>query len=144
MRSVTTTETTTELVNRLMSTTRDDLAQLVSFRSVADPLQAMCGRDRTTECDRIARYLVAKFCQLGVRTRLYQTGDGSWAVLGTAPAPPGAPTVLVSCHYDVDAAGAESLWRSPPFRLTDRDGRWYGRGRADGKGDVPPLLSPPP
>lgn len=133
--------TTTERVNRLTSTTWDDLAQLVSFRSVADPLQAMCERDRTTECDRTARYLVAAFCQLGVRTRLYQTGDGSWAVLGTAPAPPGAPTVLVSCHYDVDAAGAESLWRSPPFRLTDRDGRWYGRGSADGKGDIAALLS---
>jgi acetylornithine deacetylase/succinyl-diaminopimelate desuccinylase-like protein len=128
--------TTTDLVNRLMSTTWDDLARLVSFRSVADPLQAP-----PYECDRTARYLVAAFCQLGVRSRLYQTGDGSWAVVGTAPAPPGAPTVMVSCHYDVDAAGAESLWRSPPFRLTDRDGRWYGRGSADGKGDVVAVLS---
>jgi acetylornithine deacetylase/succinyl-diaminopimelate desuccinylase-like protein len=128
--------TTTELVSRLMSTTREDLTRLVSFRSVADPLQAP-----PYECDRTARFLVAAFCQLGVRSRLYQTGDGSWAVLGTAPAPPGAPTILVCCHYDVDAAGAESLWRSPPFRLTERDNRWYGRGSADGKGDIVAVLS---
>ena len=121
-------------ISSLMPQARADLAALVACHSVADPR-----RYPVSECLKAAQLVIDRFSDVGLLdTRLEPTSDGYPAVYGHIPAPPGRPTVLLYCHYDVqpplDPTGTE--WHSPPFTLTERNGRWYGRGSADCKGNI--------
>jgi cysteinylglycine-S-conjugate dipeptidase len=117
----------------LMPRAHEELAELVAIRSVADPRQYP-----RQECERAARWVRDAFTAAGFTdARLVETVDGSHAVLGSRPcADPGAPTVLLYAHYDVQPPLGEVAWRTPPFELTEVDGRWYGRGAADCKGNI--------
>jgi len=120
-------------ISAMMPAARDELAELVAIPSVADPRQFP-----PEECAKAAEWVRARFAALGFDdARLERTPDGSDAVVGSRPAAdPGAPTVLLYAHYDVQPPLEESAWRTPPFVLTDVDGRWAGRGAADCKGNI--------
>lgn len=116
----------------LMPQAKDELAELVSYKSVADPKYFP-----PEECAKAAEWVVAKFSQVGFTgLRLVTTSDGSQAVYGERPGPTGAKTVLLYAHYDVQPALNDDRWHTPPFELTERNGRWYGRGAADCKGNI--------
>ena len=63
-----------------------------------------------------------------------RVADG--VALGELPGPPGAPTILVYGHYDVQPPGDVAEWTTPPFAADVRDGRIYARGATDDKGPV--------
>jgi acetylornithine deacetylase/succinyl-diaminopimelate desuccinylase-like protein len=119
-------------VDELMPRAHRELGELVAMRSVADPRQFPA-----EECARAARWVLEKYAEVGFETRLVETPDGSSAVLGSRTGSnPDAPTVLLYAHYDVQPPLNDAAWRTPPFELTERDGRWYGRGAADCKGNI--------
>lgn len=49
---------------------------------------------------------------------------------------PGAPTVLVYGHYDVQPPDPLELWETPPFQPTVRGDKLFARGSSDMKGQV--------
>ncbi|WP_405783014.1 dipeptidase [Streptomyces sp. NBC_00859] len=119
-----------ETVSSLMPRAQAELTELVAFQSVADP--AVFPR---SECEGAADWVAAALRAEGFQdVSLLDTPDGTQSVYGLLPGPEGAPTVLLYAHYDVQPPLDEDAWLSPPFELTERNGRWYGRGAADCKG----------
>ncbi|MEZ7005121.1 dipeptidase [Streptomyces sp. AD55] len=121
-----------ETVASLMPRAKEELTALVAFKSVADFDQFP-----REESEAAAGWIADALRAEGFRdVALLDTPDGTQSVYGYLPGPEGAPTVLLYAHYDVQPPLDEAAWTSPPFELTERDGRWYGRGSADCKGGV--------
>ncbi|MFI6684848.1 dipeptidase [Streptomyces sp. NPDC050485] len=119
-----------ETIAALMPRAKAELTELVAFQSIAD--EAVAPR---SECEAAANWVADALRAEGFQdVALLDTPDGSQSVYGLLPGPVGAPTVLLYAHYDVQPKLDESAWVTPPFELTERGGRWYGRGAADCKG----------
>jgi acetylornithine deacetylase/succinyl-diaminopimelate desuccinylase-like protein len=73
---------------------------------------------------------------LGMTTSLTEVTGGKHPVLqADSPPVPGAPTLTIYGHYDVQPPDPVDEWRTPPFEPTVRDGFVYARGCADNKGN---------
>ncbi|MFI9757135.1 dipeptidase [Streptomyces sp. NPDC051963] len=121
-----------ETVASLMPRARAELTELVAFKSVADFDQFP-----KSESEGAANWVADALRAEGFQdVALLDTPDGTQSVYGYLPGPEGAKTVLLYAHYDVQPPLDEAAWTTPPFELTERDGRWYGRGAADCKGGV--------
>ncbi|NEY31876.1 M20/M25/M40 family metallo-hydrolase [Streptomyces sp. PRKS01-65] len=122
----------TGTVASLMPRAKEELAELVAFKSVADFDQFP-----RSESEAAANWIADALRAEGFQdVALLDTPDGTQSVYGYLPGPEGAKTVLLYAHYDVQPPLDEAGWDTPPFELTERDGRWYGRGAADCKGGV--------
>ncbi|MFJ5063725.1 dipeptidase [Streptomyces nigra] len=121
-----------ETVASLMPRAKAELTELVAFKSVADFDQFP-----RSESEGAARWVADALRAEGFEdVALLDTPDGTQSVYGYLPGPEGAKTVLLYAHYDVQPPLDEAGWSTPPFELTERDGRWYGRGAADCKGGL--------
>jgi succinyl-diaminopimelate desuccinylase len=87
------------------------------------------------DVERAAHWVADQFRDLKLTTEVIKT-EGHPIVLATSPAVPGAPTILVYGHYDVQPPDPLGEWISPPFEPTLRDGNVYARGATDDKGQM--------
>jgi acetylornithine deacetylase/succinyl-diaminopimelate desuccinylase-like protein len=107
-----------------------DLAAFVRFASVgADPRRradvAACGD-----------WLAARLRRAGLRDAKLARTPGHPIVHASWRGAPGAPTVLVYGHYDVQPAEPLEAWRTPPFQPALEGDDLVGRGACDDKGPV--------
>jgi acetylornithine deacetylase/succinyl-diaminopimelate desuccinylase-like protein len=117
-------------ITRELPGVRADLERLVRIPGIA-----FDGFDHS-HVERSAEAVAELLRGCGLDTRIVRSGGGLPAVIGSRPAPPGAPTVLLYAHHDVQPVGDLALWESDPFEAVERDGRLYGRGAADDKAGV--------
>lgn len=111
---------------------RDLLEHLVGFATVS--------RDSNLELIRfIENYLMTH----GVRSELFYNEEGTKANLFATIGPADVGGVMLSGHTDVVPVDGQA-WTVDPFRLTELDGRLYGRGTADMKGFIASVLAAVP
>ena len=117
-----------------------------NFDSYVDELKAFCGIPSvsTDPAFRKASWRAAAFRGRSLRragfdaVEIVPTERNSIVVAEWCRAP-GAPTILVYGHYDVQPPDPLEKWTSPPFEPAIRDNRLYARGVSDDKG---PMLIP--
>jgi cysteinylglycine-S-conjugate dipeptidase len=117
-------------ITREMPGVRQDLERLVRIPSIA-----FAGFDHS-QVDRSAEAVAELLRGAGLPDVKIVREGGQPAVIGRRPAPPGAPTVLLYAHHDVQPIGDAAQWQSEPFEPTERAGRLFGRGAADDKAGV--------
>jgi cysteinylglycine-S-conjugate dipeptidase len=124
-----------DAVQQVLPSVRADLEALVRIPSVsADPALK-------DEVRRSAEATAELFRAEGLDVSILSSGEGAPAVVAKKPAPPGAPTVLLYAHHDVQPVGDRTLWDSEPFEPTERGERLYGRGAADDKAGIAAHLA---
>ena len=86
---------------------------------------------------RAAEWMANHLKGLGIENvEVMPTDGGHPVVYGDYIKNPGAPTVLVYGHYDVQPADPLELWETGPFEPQVRGDLLYGRGSSDMKGQV--------
>ncbi len=106
-----------------------DLCELLRIPSVS------ADRKYRDAIRQAAAWVSSHFASLGLSTELLET-QGPPIVYAESPPIPGAPTVLVYGHYDVQPPEPLDRWVSPPFEPTVRDGNLFARGATDDKGQM--------
>jgi acetylornithine deacetylase len=81
--------------------------------------------------------------ELGVESELFYNAERTKANLFATIGPREGGGIVLSGHTDVVPVDGQA-WTVDPFRLTERDGRLYGRGTADMKGFIASVLAAVP
>lgn len=130
MSSQLTTDLLRTRVAEILPDLRRDLEDLIRIPSVsADP-------DRHDQVRRSAERVLELFLAEGFTGRTVTADGGLPAVIATKPGPPGAPTVLLYAHHDVQPENDHAEWDSEPFEPVERGDRLYARGAADDKAGI--------
>ncbi len=105
------------------------LERLISFPTVS--------RDSNLE---LIRFVVELLESHGIRSQVIPSEDGHKANLFATVGPADLSGVMLSGHSDVVPVDGQD-WTLPPFAMTERDGKLFGRGAADMKGFIASALS---
>ena len=105
------------------------LDHLIAFDTVSN-------RSNRALIDWVADYLTCH----GVDAQIVASPTGNKANLLASIGPPVEGGIVLSGHTDVVPVDGQD-WSSNPFRLTERNGAYYGRGTADMKGFVALALA---
>ncbi|TVR74607.1 MAG: dipeptidase [Marinilabiliales bacterium] len=108
----------------------DELFGLIRIPSVSSKSENKPDMQRATE------YIKKSLLEAGADNAEVIATDGHPVVYAEKITDPSLPVVMVYGHYDVQPAEPLDLWKSPPFEPEIRDGRIWGRGSDDDKGQL--------
>jgi acetylornithine deacetylase/succinyl-diaminopimelate desuccinylase-like protein len=113
----------------------NDLADLVAIPSISTD------GEHQREVEQSAALTCEQMRQAGLQNvAILRTGESNPYAYGEWLGAAGKPTVFLYAHHDVQPINFVEDWQSPPWKLTPRGGRLYGRGSADDKGAITAQL----
>lgn len=92
--------------------------------------------EHKSDMKRCAEWLAAALVKSGADRADVMPTEGNPVVYAEKIVDPAAKTVLVYGHYDVMPVDPREEWRTEPFEPTIADGRIWGRGADDDKGQL--------
>ncbi|MDD9270070.1 dipeptidase [Paenibacillus sp. GCM10023248] len=108
----------------------EELMQFLRIPSISAVTQ------HVPDMERCAEWVAASMKAAGLENIEIMPTGGHPVVYGDWLHAEGKPTVLIYGHYDVQPPEPLELWETPPFEPTIRDGKLFGRGSTDDKGQV--------
>jgi acetylornithine deacetylase/succinyl-diaminopimelate desuccinylase-like protein len=105
----------------------DDIIRLSSQPSVS------ARKEGVEECATLVEKMLR---DIGAVTKVLRADGAAPLVYGEVKSNRSSKTILFYNHYDVQPEEPLELWKSPPFKPEIRDGRIYGRGVSDDKGEL--------
>ncbi|MFP4543361.1 MAG: dipeptidase [Candidatus Kapaibacterium sp.] len=110
------------------------LKELTNFLEIPSISSLKAHNEDTLHC---ADWLIDNIKKAGIDSvRAYPTQGHPIVYAEYMEAGKAAPTVLIYGHYDVQPVDPLHLWKSAPFKPEIRNGKIYGRGTSDDKGQV--------
>lgn len=110
-------------------------SQLVSIESVSTETKRK--NELSKAVDLIKNYLL----DLGLQVDIYQKENSHPLIIAKKIVSSKAKTFGFYAHYDVQPEDPVDKWLTPPFKLTLKNGKIFGRGVADDKGHLVQLLA---
>lgn len=104
-----------------------DIVRLVSQPSVS------ARNEGIEEC---ASLLEEMMKEIGIKAKVLRLQGAAPLVYGEITSSKSSKTIMFYNHYDVQPEDPKELWQTDPFKGTIKDGRIYGRGVADDKGEL--------
>lgn len=86
----------------------------------------------------VCNYLTDLFDKYDIKSEILKVNEHRANIV--AEIGNGSPILALSGHMDVVDAGNQDNWTYPPFQLTEKAGKLYGRGTTDMKGGLMALV----
>lgn len=111
------------------------LSEQDKIRLLADIVKIQTENDHEIE---VCEYLKDLLSQYDIDSKIVKVNDSRANLVAEIGS--GAPVLAISGHMDVVDAGDHDDWTFPPFELTDKDGKLFGRGTTDMKGGLMAMV----
>lgn len=106
------------------------LREFVSIRSVStDPTKA-------DDMRAAVKFLEYHLVRLGFEVKQLNQKNHPPILVAKRIVTPGGTTIGIYGHYDVQPEDPVKEWKTPPYTLTKKHGKFFGRGVADNKGHI--------
>jgi len=111
------------------------LSDFISIRSVSTD------KSKREEVLKAVEFLENEIKTLGFEVKICKKNNFSPLIVAKKIISSSAKTIAIYAHYDVQPEDPVEQWESPPFKLTAKNGKIYGRGVADDKGHIIQTLT---
>lgn len=113
----------------------NQLAEFISIQSVSSDLS------RFSQIEKAVDFLKRKFLVLGFKVKIFKKPKTPPLILAIYNLSRGrdqdcSKTIGIYGHYDVQPEEPVDQWKTSPFKLMVRNGKFFGRGVADNKGHI--------